>query len=299
MMGRSWLCAAVCATVAWSQTGQITGPLLGFVHDGTARRVRPIFGIPSAGVIAAPVNGEEIREAVSGPGIAVALQGESRKPVAITASGSRAILGASDFATRVLVSSDGSAAALVFETQRRVEHVDLANWTVRSLALSSVRGSLAALAVTTSGIVFAEAGTPGIHVQSRTGELRLIPTASPITALAAASRKILAVSGSELLVFDDFVLTRTLRVPNVNATDVAFSRDAAVVAWRETGQAAVVPFSGGPASVVDCDCKISGLHATNDARVWRLSGLTSQVRVLDASSPEPRITFIAEEGAGQ
>ena len=301
MMRRSWLLAAVCATAAWSQTGQITGPLLGYVHDGQARRVRPIYGIPSAGVIAAPVNGEEIREAASGPGIAVALQGESRKAVVISSSGLRPIAGASDGAARVLVSPDGSAAALVFETQRRVEHVDLGDLSVRSLPLSAVRGSLSSLAVTKTGIVFSEAGVPGIHVQSRTGELRLIPTVSPVTALAATIKRILSVSGSDLLVFEEFVLTRTLRVPQANATDVAFSREAAVVAWRGTGRTAVVPFSGAAPAVLECDCRIAGLYPTADPRAWRLNEYGDRtVQMVDLSSGEAKTSFLSRaEGEAQ
>ena len=298
MKRRSWLVVAICAA-AYAQEGQIAGPVLGFVHDGAAKRVRPIYGIPASGLITGPVAGDDIVAAEAGGSFALALQGEARKPILVTAAGTRAIAGASEGATRLLLSSDGAAAALLFEGQRRIEHILLKVSEVRRLTIASLRGPIAALAVTPSSVVYTESGTAGIYVHSRNGELRLIPTAAPVTALAARAGQIFALSGSELLVFTDFVLNRSLRVPRADATDLVVGPTAAVLARRGSAAVSVVPLSAATASTLDCDCSVSGVFATANEQAWRLTGYDSQVRLLDLSGLEPRITFVAREGAAQ
>lgn len=298
MKCRSWLVVAICAA-AYSQEGQIAGPVLGFVHDGAAKRVRPIYGIPSSGLITAPVAGDDIVAAEAGGSFALALQGETRKPVLITAAGVRAVRGASEGAARLRLSSDGAAAALLFEGEHRIEHILLNASDVRSLAVASLRSPIAALAVTPSSVIYSEAGASAIHMHSRNGELRLIPTAAPVTALAARAGQIFALSGSQLLVFTDFVLNRSLRVPRADATDLVVGPTAAVLARRGSEAVTVVPLSGDAPFTLDCDCALSGVFPTADERAWRLTGYESQVRMLDLSGPEPRITFVAREGAAQ
>lgn len=290
MTCRSWLAGAVCVAAS-AQTGQITGPVLGYFHDAAAKKIRPIHGVPSAGLIGSPLPLEGAVAAAAGPGFVLALQGDERRPVLITPSRSAPVEGASAGATHVIAGPD--SAALVFAAERRIELLNVRTRAIEKLAIPALRGAIGAISVSRGRVAIAGTEDSGVYVVSSSGTLSFTPAPARVTAVSLDDRGLAVISGAELLLFNDAnLLQRSVALPAAGATAVVrTSEGGAIAAWAKSGRLVTVS-PRGAAVESKCDCAIEGLTPTTHRDAWQL---TSGTRLVQVSSGTARILFNASE----
>lgn len=285
------------------QDRSISGPVLGYLFDHSARAVRTIQGIPAAAAL------------VEGPAFPVALRAAAVSPAASLILGVAAedgtlwmlrgrspaapVAGVTVIVEQLAISPDGLAAA-VFGAGRAQVLLRLD----ADLAVSPPFDfpSPAVAAISDRGILLA--GTPdGDLLAASGGQFRSIPAAGKPTAAAfvRGSDDAVVATPHEIWLLRD-VAEAASWLPLADERDgvdhprfVAASGDASrLFAVNQGGRLLVLSRDGAPPMRLECPCEPSALERLDRDAVFRLTGASGEdpVWLLDAREPEPRFRFI-------
>jgi hypothetical protein len=306
---------AVALLASSADAQPIAGPSLGFVLEGSAGRVRPLSGIAIAASIGKPIQFPvDASSAVVSPGgdYVMVLAKNGATGVWRPRTGSMQWLPALiPGASAAILSPTGSAAALYFAASGRVQVVTglpASPSALQDFFLTPLRNPLKSLAVSDDGQlllcsedVTEDSGVaPAIVVLGTAGDLNRIQLSGAATAIAFASKShdALLVSDSEVLVLRNSGVSGTpIALPPsglAGATSAVFSANGqqAYFARRGSGGVAVYDFaSGGPATILNCECRLEGLSRIG-AGTYRLAEYSgAPLRILDGTATPPRIVI--------
>ncbi len=312
-LGRSairlaWLAQA--GLIALAQ--QPEAPVLGYLVDQTAQRIRGVWGVPGAAQVGAPVElGVAIVGGAASPkaDYVLALAGDLREPMLwLPGSASlRAVAGVPAGADQIYLSPEGSAAAFLYRGENRVLVISgLPNAPRQpvNFELTSLQSPLAALAVSDDGQLIA------------VGEAETGPAASSVIILSGAGERnrFAAVGGARAVAFFSrshaFIFTSAeqawlirgeglsderlpLAESFAGASSVAIDGDWALFAHAASGRVAMRDLANlsTPAAVLDCGCTPELLvKMRGGLRLHEYRG--SSVRMLDLTA-HPRVVFAA------
>ena len=301
---------------------QVRGPSLGFIVDSGARGIRSVSGLAGAATLGAAVDtGSDIVSASVSPNsdYVLAIVGSAREAAVWTPAGSgvRLIPGVTPGASRMVLSPEGTAAALYFSNGNRIQIVSGlpgAPAMTQEIPLTPLRSPLAGFAVSDDGqlVLCAEAAdgvaVPAAVVLSSAGDLNRIPLAGAATALAFApkSHDAVLVTGSEALLVRDVETSSeriALRGDDIpGATAAAFSPDhrkktagRIFFANADTGKVTIYDLKAedSPSVTLDCQCQPAGLFRMGSSPVYRLTEYSGNpLQILDAALTTPRIVVI-------
>jgi len=307
------------------QQGKLTGPVAGFVFDGSGRAVRPIQGVPGASLLGGAVNfGFDISSAwVSPRQDAAFVVGTDRSLhlFGLKSDGAAEVsLGGLTGAPQMVVfSPSGTAAALVAAGRARViQGLPASPVLIGTLNLPDAGGTPARnnggsrqivlrtpavqLAISDDGAYILSSGAGAVRLLSTNGENRsLLPAASDALVAFAAGGHDAAVmdSGAGLMLFHDVAgagTERMLAAPDDSLAapaGMAFSQDghALYVASPAAHAVAAFDLATGVRSNISCDCSPSTL--TPMGALFRLNEPgAAPLWLLDTGSSGPRIVFV-------
>jgi hypothetical protein len=312
---------ALSATALFGQSGQVGGPVIGFVWDGSVRALRPILGIPGASTLGDPLDaGFELSFATVAP--------RQDSAVAFAADGSLHLLRLGSGVTEVLCgacpstaeaavfSPSGTAVALYSAGQARIvtglpdAPAAGASFEVGSLPRRASRaGTLAPpMALSDDGAWLLASAVAAVNLFGANGGPRQLLETGPYALVAFAAgghdAAIADPSGAALALFHDVAGASTgqpLATPDGirHAGALAFSADGSrlFLASRAQQSVAAIDIATGTSSVAACNCAPSSLVPMG--QVLRLNELgDGPLWLLDAGGPaEPRIVFVPAAAA--
>jgi hypothetical protein len=306
---------AISAVPLCGQPGQVGGPVVGFVFDGSLRALRPILGIPGASTLGTPLDaGLELSSATVAP--------RQDSAVAIDSGGSPHLLrlgsGVAEVrcgacpstADAAVFSPSGSAVALY--AAGRVQIVTGlpdapaagAGFEVGSPSrLGRGRTLAPPMALSDDGAWLLVSARGSVDLFAANGGPRqLLETgAYPLVAFAAGSHDaaVADVRGAALVLFHDVAGASTqqpLATPGGirYAGALAFSADGSrlFLASAAEQSVAVIDLASGTRTVATCDCTPTGLAAMG--KVVRLNEAgAGPLWLLDADGAAgPRVVFV-------
>jgi hypothetical protein len=300
---RLLLITAIAGGSLWAQSdGTIQGPVLGLFFDRQASAVRLLEGIPGAARMGTALYTDFLEGAVAGNGqYAVAIE-RGGTAALVFGAGRRSLPGARVGATGVIVSPRGTAAALLFrdpseiqvfvglpEAPRLLRSVDPAG-APASVALSDDGEIVLSLMRSVRGedVVYAHAGGgPLVFYRARrVAALSFVPGTHDALVAEPASVKIVRPDLGEQPAGSD---------PDRDIAAVAASPDGSrlFIAGR-SGRVTIHDTRTGTTASVQCACSPRMLAPLRGDSVFRLTdGADGPVWLLDADSPQPRISFVA------
>lgn len=318
---------AAFAAVGQAQQGQVAGPVLGYVFDGTARAVRPVLGIPGASIFGSTLPlGYDVTTAWISPAgdssVAIAADGSLHLVRLTSGQGTEISLnGATGKPERVVFSPSGTSVALIASGRAQVFSglpgsatlsgtMDLGVASApRAQAQIARRGTAAAPA----GMALSDDGAWLLAVEN--GSLELIG-AGGSHAIATVGRSGLAAfapGGHDAAMLDsqqvltmvrsvDSTATQQVLAQNAGVTGaagLAFSADGKSLFLAGAGQTMmVVNVSTGAQTAVACNCTATGLQRMGN--VYRLTEPGSgPVWLLDPAAGTPRVVFIPALGGSE
>ena len=312
-LGRSairlaWLAPA--GLIALAQ--QPEAPVLGYLVDQTAQRIRGVWGVPGAAQVGDLIElGVAIVSGAASPraDYVLALTGDLREPMLwLPGSASpRAIAGLPAGADQIYLSPEGSAAAVWYRGENRVLVISGLPNSPRqpvNFELTALQSPLAALAVSDDGQLIAlgegEAGpaASSVIILSGAGERNRFAAVGGARAVAFFPRShafIFSSAEQAWLVRGDGLADE--RVPLAesfaDASSVAIDGDWALFAHPATGRVALRDLANlsTPAAVLDCGCTPEVLvKMRGGLRLHEYRG--SSLRMLDLAA-HPRVVFAA------
>jgi hypothetical protein len=305
---------ATSAVPLCGQPGQVGGPVIGFVFDGSVRALRPILGIPGASTLGDPLDaGFQISSVTVAPHQNSAIAIDSRGTLHLLRLGSGVAevqCGACPLtATGVTFSPAGSAVALY--AAGRVQIVTGLPDAPAAGASFEVRGSDAphggsaapVMALSDDGAWLLVSALVSVDLLAANGGPRqLLKTGAYALVAFAAGGHDAAVADfrrSALTVIRDVAGASTeqpLAVPEGmrHVRALAFSSDGSRLFLANPAErsVAVVEIASGTLKTVACDCAPAELTAMG--KVMRLDeGLAGPLWLLDAGgTAEPRVVFV-------
>jgi len=275
--------------LASSAYGQVSVPLLGYLPDGS--QVRPVYGIPMAAAVAAPLNaGQDFAQiAVSPAQDFILVSAASGAGVSILKPGSELIplKGAGAAPDLIAMSPRGSASVLWFDSNKRAfGSAQLVSGLPASPAIRQIRapflGSVpTALAVSDDGQWLAGAWPGGLYAFGPQGQVFRLPVDESVAALAffpgsenlavATQQRVVSVAG-----ISGFAVVSPLydfgNSP-LNILAMAVSSDSGSVIMADRGGSILdLDIGTGIATTADCACQPEGLFAMGSS-AFRLTGL--------------------------
>jgi hypothetical protein len=299
----------VSAAFAQADRGSIAGPVLGLVFDTDAGAVRPVLGIPGSAILGAALDGEsDLRNAaVAAAGYAIGVDGDG-VAVIVTAAGRRPLEGASNSASRSIVSPSGSAGALYFAGSGEAQiftGLPDAPRLLRTIALDSQPSALALSddGATVLTVMRSGRGAETVESYRSADPPQVVYRARHIAALAFAP------GGANALVADGSAVTwispafGAQAIGNGSLGDVvavAASTDGArVFIATRSGRVVIHDVASGAETSLSCACEPSTLAPQRGTAVFRLNEPgNGPLWLLDADSAEPRILFVAAPAEG-
>jgi hypothetical protein len=292
----------------------VTGPLMGAVLDPPSGGVRLILGVPGAATLGAPVplGIDTSRAALSASlDYVLAAAGDDGRIVLIRnlsrAPAPAARLDVAPSADRIVLSPDGSAAALLYASQNRVTVITgLPDFPAlgAELDLSGLPEAPSSIAVGDDGqSVVAVAGDSVVAFGPGGGMNTAAFAKRAVAAFLHRSSDVVIADGDSNSVFlirdinGAGVLTFVARNTDAIASPVAIrmSRDnrTLIVANSGSGVAARFNLAGGDPVLAACDCPISGLQALRDGTTFLLNKLGSgPLWSFDPDAPNGGIRFV-------
>lgn len=313
--------ALLFAVAAYGQQGQVAGPVVGYVFDGSARAVRPVLGIPGASVVGSAVPfAYDLASVTVSPGAdsAVVTAGDGSLHL-FGLSGLNAteisFNGASVKPDRVVFSPSGTSVALIAAGHAQifsglpvsatlVGTMDLGGAVTARVQAESARRPAAArsasmalsddgawLATVADGSVelIGAGGSHGIANAGRGSVVAFAPGghdvgfADPVARAVALVRDASS-TATQQVVWQDASLA--------SAAGLAFSTDGQSL-FLASGDVPVIIFNlaAGTHAPVSCDCAATGMERMGSA--YRLNELGSgPLWLLDASASVPRTVFV-------
>lgn len=310
---------ALCAMLAPAMWAQVDTPLLGYLPD--SGRIRPVFGIPAAALIApaldfgndfalvavSPAQDYAIVSDRSSGAVSLAFPGSGTKPVAELGSNP----------DRIVMSPRGSAAVLWFASTNRLRIASglPGSPSVREVDASFLRAGLragladvpGAFAITDDGEWVAGSWTDGIYAFGPLGELRRLPVRERAGALAffAGRHDLALVTPSHVITIED-VGGRAAQSVLYEGGSIApaaiavSSSNRHVVVAERSGGLLVVNLQASSGARYDCGCASDGLFPMGRT-IFRLTGLTGGTfKIFDAATGDVfLVPLAASEGGGQ
>jgi len=303
-------------------SAKLAGPVLGFVFDSAVHGLRPILGVPGAGVLKPPLDlGFSLADAVVSPqqDYVLALTGDTHDVrVLRIANGTISVSpidGAPAQPDRMFLSPTGTAAALYYERAAVIRILaGLPNAPVagRTLDVSNLGGTAGTLAVSDDGelvlATVAQGGSGALLLLGPDGGPAQLPVAGPVTALAfrPQSHDALAAGNNQLSLIrsidrdPQYLVLATQNDGIAGPVSIQFSSDGArvFVANSDTASIAMLESGGGPVSLISCEGGLSGLNRLSGTSVFRLNEPSGQpLLLLDGSAARPRILFVPSDEA--
>ena len=299
-------------TVGAQFTTSLSGPVLGYVFDQNAGKLRPIRGILGSASIGTPVDSEVAATEMLtlDSNHAVASSETSRELLAFSLSGSSVstlAIPAPAKPSRAAASLQGTAAAFYYSDARELRIISGLPNEPRLAGLLQVEQSLAHMAVSDDGtlLLYSVADPAGDSIYLWSAESG---TASFVTSAASISG--IAITRSGDAVVTDRVADEVFAIWNLRGGGVrrllagtkegvsiplgvgVSSGNRIYVANVGLGTAMVFDSNGRFLKHQKCDCTISGIYLLRDS-VFRLTDRIDQTTfLLDATSTDERILFV-------
>ena len=276
---------------------QVGAPPLGFVPDGAPDgvKLRPVYGIPAAAAIAAPINyGRDFSTIAVSPSQTYALAADAASgAVFLLFSSAAPLTGASPSPDRIVLSPRGSSAALWFASAGRLQ---LVSGLPGSPSIQNVDAALvgelpAALAVADDGALAVGAFSDGLYAFGASGQIGRIPMRERAQALAFYSSSHDLAVATRMHVFKiadagSQAATSTLyQGGQLHPAGMAITWDGRhLVLGQNSGSLLNLDLQGGTDAEIDCGCSVEGVFpmAGSIFRVTAFDGFT--FRLFDASS---------------
>ena len=306
---------AISAVPVCGQPGQVGGPVIGFVFDGSVAALRPILGIPGASTLGAPLDaGFELSWATVAP--------RQDSSIAVDSSGAVHLLrlGSGVSETRcgacpstadgAVFSPSGTAVALYAAGRVQIvtglpdAPVSGASFEVASFARAARGRTLAPpMALSDDGAWLLASTRDSVELfAANGGPRRLLATgAYPLVAFAAGSHDAASadVRGAALVLFHDVAGASTgqrLAAPGDirYAGALAFSADGGrlLLASAAEQSVAVIDLASGTRTVAACDCAPTGLAAMGNVMRLNEAGNGPLWLLDDEAAAEPRVVFV-------
>jgi hypothetical protein len=288
-------------SAAW---GQISGPVLGYLPEGDS--IRTMYGLPAAGAVGAALNtGRALTLSTISPNqnfaLGVAADTGELLLVIPSADGSAAAVspvgGAAAGASGIVLSPDGSAAALWFSSTGHVQVINglPGSAAVRDIDASFLRADPAALAVSDDGQWVAGAWTQGVYAFGPNGQVTVLPVDAPVTALTFLHRRadVALATATQAITITDIgggALPAVVWNIPVDAAPgsllgigVSFDNNSVVMAW-DSGGVVTINLAAGTSTSANCGCAPAGIFGLGGS-VFRLTGLNSgALKVFDSAT---------------
>ena len=307
------------AALAGAQQGQVAGPVVGYVFDGSAQALRPVLGIPGASLLGTPLAlGYDLTWAAVAPGgdsaVAMAADGSVHLLRLAGAQATEMTLnGASVAPSRAVFSPSGRSVALVASGKAQVfsglpdaaslvATMDLGTGAARQVqaqGLQQAEARPAPMALTDDGawlLVAANGsaqlvGAGGSHSIANAGRGSLV-------AFAPGSHDAALLDGRQSLTIIRSVDSGPAQQPLTpssgvaGATGLEFSADGQSLYLAGPGTTVTLfDLAGGAQTPVVCGCSATGL--TRMGNVYRLNELgAGPLWVLDPAPGHQRIVFV-------
>jgi len=297
-----------------ASAADITGPLMGAVLDPPSGGVRLILGVPGAATLGVPVplgidTSRAALSAASDYVLAVAAD-DGRIVLIRNLSGAPIPAAPPDVppsADRIVLSPDGSAAALLYASQNRMQ-------IITGLPDSPALGTeldLSGLPEAPSSIAISDDGRSAVAVAG--DNVVAFGPDGAVNTVAIAKRAVAAfLHRSSDVVFTDSDSSSVFLVRDINGAGeltfvaqnvdgvfspaaVQISRDNQMLVVANSGSGVVARFNlaGGDPALMTCDCPVSGLDGLRDSSAFLLNKPGSgPLWSFDAEAPEGRMRFV-------
>lgn len=314
--------STLTAVSLFGQTGQVGGPVIGFIYDSSVSALRPVLGIPGASTLGDPLHaGFALSSAVVAPrqDSAIAIAGDGSLHLLGLGSGIVEIRCAAcpSFADAAIYSPSGSAVALY--SAGRVQIVTGlpaspaagAGFEVGSTAIRGAtrgRDLPPPMALSDDGAWLLVSTRKAVDLFSANGGPRQLLGTGPYALVAFATGShdaaVADINGAGLLLIHDVAGAsnqQTLTAPGdmrlVRA--VAFSADGGrlLVASPAGQYVAVIDIASGSGTVAACNCAPSGLIPMGNVMRLNEAG-NGPLWLLDAGgTADPRLVFVPAAAA--
>ena len=304
----------VLFTAGVSSAADITGLLMGAVLDPPSGGVRLILGIPGAATLGAPVplGIDTSRAALSArlDYVLAAASDDGRMVLIHNLSGAptpAAGLDVAPSADRIVLSPDGSSAALLYASQNRVNvitglpdspalgaELDLSGLpeTPSSIAVSDDGQAVVAVAGD-SVVAFGPGGGMNTAAFAKRAVVAFLHRSSDVVITDSDSNSVFLIRDINGAAELAFVARNTDAIASPVAIQISRDNQTLIVANSASGVAARFNLAGGDPVLAACDCQISGLEALRDSRTFLLNKLGSgPLWSFDPDAPNGGIRFV-------
>ena len=303
------------ASAAWSQ---ISGPVLGYLPEGDS--IRTMYGLPAAGAVGATLNtGRALTLSAVSPNqnLALGVAADTGELLLVipSADGSVAavssVSGAAAGASSIVLSPDGSAAALWFSSTGHIQVITglPGSSAVRDIDASFLGADPAALAVSDDGQWAAGAWTQGLYAFGPAGQLTVLPVDGPVTSLSFFHRRadIALATATQAITIADIggsaVPAVVWSMPvdaapggSLLGIGVSFDNNGVVMAW-DSGGLITVNLAAGTSTSANCGCAPAGIFGLGGS-IFRLNGLNSgALKVFDSATGDVWFVPLAASSA--
>ena len=310
---------------AESSSDAMGGPVLGYMFESDNQSLRPILGIAGASHLGdAMALGLSLKTASESPNqdYLLGIDGNTGQAQLVDlragSANTSSLQGANAGADRVVLSPQGSAAALYFRQARQVQVVTglPANPQVSSsISLESLPGFVTALAIEDGGqwllAGMSHEGAGSVFAVSAGGSASLVASAGQVSSLSfgAASDDALVTdyARNEVVLLRDIssgpqaLVLASGKDGLSGPVAAAFSADRSRVYVANSGsnQIALLPLEGGVPAVLACDCRPTQLAALRGGSAYRITGSAGEPIYLLDTAADPRVVFVASATSGQ
>jgi len=292
-----------------AQTGQVAGPVVGYVFDHAAGSLRPILGIPGAAILGNPLPlGYSLTSAVVAPrqdsAFGVAADG-SLHLFLLNAGGATetSCKACPASAGSVVFNPSGTAAALYSAGRVQiVTGLPSSPAAGTTFTAASARGIAPSVALSDDGLYLLTGARGSVELFSPSGgPVRLMETTSlPLVAFAPGGHDAaIADSRAGVVLFHDVGGAATLQQlapagePALRPSGLAFSSDGSYVfvAAAASGTVISIAIASGASATTSCACALTGLAPMGS--VLRLNELTDgPIWLYDNGGASPRVVFV-------
>jgi len=300
-------------------TTSVQTPVLGFLFDSLAHRIRPLQGVPGAALLSAPLDaGVEIAAAVLSPrqDYTLILSGDERAVELLRFRPNGLLRQAIDGVTAapdgMYLSPSGSAAGLYYQTSGTVQIITGlpdAPVLAREVGVAASGLNVSAIALSDDGQVLIAAvdDNPAILVSGADGSLTSVALGNRVQALAFRphTQDAAAAAGNTLVLLPN-ITQSPQPVPVAGTQDgiagptaVAFSNDGQrlFAANAGNGTVTVSDLALGNTAAMDCGCHPTGLYRLTGEAVFRLTEMPDPLLLFDGTTNPPRILFVPPDQA--
>jgi hypothetical protein len=300
--------ATIVLTLASAAFGQLTGPVMGYLPDGSS--LRAINGIPASGSVGPAVTANRnlsLIQVAPGQPLALATAYDTGELLRVTLGSGGAALqldpvsGAASGATQIVFSPNGSAAALWYAATGHIEILTglTSTVSVRDVDASFLGGDPSALAVSDDGQWAAGSWAGKNYGFGPAAQVIALPVDGSAEALnfLHAKQDVAIITASQVATVADI---GGAAVPTVlwslpagvapspdapTAVGIAASADnSLLVIAANTGALFTLNVATGAGTPANCDCQPSGLSSVGDS-TFRLNGVNAGViKLFDAAT---------------